>query len=165
LVQRTSGGDASGNPVLARTTVVDAVYLAAAARGPNPRIIRKGTPMATWLITGASSGLGFSLAEHVLQHGEQVVLTARTLAPMAELAAQYPATARSFGLDVIDADQRCVAIRFAEEQFVGRSSPGQTSRLRRRRAYPRPEDPRVIGRPLGQPHIQLPCGQAGNDAP
>ena len=80
-MQRTSGGDASGNPVLARTTVVDAVYLAAAARGPNPRIIRKGTSMATWLITGASSGLGFSLAEHVLQHGEQVVLTAfRSLA-------------------------------------------------------------------------------------
>jgi NAD(P)-dependent dehydrogenase (short-subunit alcohol dehydrogenase family) len=75
--------------------------------------------MATWLITGASSGLGFSLAEHVLQHGEQVVLTARTLAPMAELAAQYPATARSFGLDVTDADQRRAAIRFAEEQFGG----------------------------------------------
>jgi len=75
--------------------------------------------MATWLITGASSGLGFSLAEHVLQHGEQVVLTARTLAPMAELAAQYPTTARSFGLDVTDADQRRAAIRFAEEQFGG----------------------------------------------
>jgi NAD(P)-dependent dehydrogenase (short-subunit alcohol dehydrogenase family) len=75
--------------------------------------------MTTWLITGASSGLGFSLAEHVLQHGEQVVLTDRTIAPMAELAAQYPATARSFGLDVTDADQRRAAIRFTEEQFGG----------------------------------------------
>ena len=119
MAQRTSGDGASGNPVLARTTVVDAVYLAAAARGLNPRIIRKGTSMATWLITGASSGLGFSLAGHVLRHGEQVELTGRNVAPMVELAAQYPATARSPGLDVTDADQRRAAIRFAEEQSGG----------------------------------------------
>lgn len=122
MAQRTSGGGASGSPVLARTAMVDAVYLAAAARGPNPRVIRKGTPMATWLITGASSGLGFSLAEHVLQHGEQVVLTARTIAPMAELAAQYPAIARSFGLDVT------APISAARQSGSQRNSPaGSTS--------------------------------------
>jgi NAD(P)-dependent dehydrogenase (short-subunit alcohol dehydrogenase family) len=30
--------------------------------------------ISTWLITGASSGLGYALAEHVLKQGDQVVL-------------------------------------------------------------------------------------------
>ena len=29
---------------------------------------------STWLITGASSGLGYTLAEHVLKQGDRVVL-------------------------------------------------------------------------------------------
>jgi NAD(P)-dependent dehydrogenase (short-subunit alcohol dehydrogenase family) len=33
--------------------------------------------ISTWLITGASSGLCYALAEHVLKQGDQVVL-ART---------------------------------------------------------------------------------------
>jgi len=33
--------------------------------------------MKTWLITGASSGLGFALAEHVLEKGDAVMLAAR----------------------------------------------------------------------------------------
>ena len=28
--------------------------------------------ISTWLITGASSGLGYALAEHVLKQGDQV---------------------------------------------------------------------------------------------
>ena len=38
----------------------------------------------TWFITGASSGLGYALAEHVLQKGARVVMGARTVAPMNE---------------------------------------------------------------------------------
>ena len=45
---------------------------------------------ATWLITGASSGLGYALAEHVLEQGDQVVLGARTLDPMTALSKRYP---------------------------------------------------------------------------
>ena len=44
----------------------------------------------TWFITGASSGLGYALAEHVLQKGERVVIGGRTLGPMNELARRYP---------------------------------------------------------------------------
>ena len=49
--------------------------------------------ISTWLITGASSGLGYALAEHVLKQGDQVVLAARTVASMEALAAssaQWP---------------------------------------------------------------------------
>ena len=49
--------------------------------------------ISTWLITGASSGLGYALAEHVLKQGDQVVLAARTAASMEALAASYPNTA------------------------------------------------------------------------
>jgi short-subunit dehydrogenase len=49
--------------------------------------------VSTWLITGASSGLGYALAEHVLKQGDQVVQAARTLASMEALAASYPNTA------------------------------------------------------------------------
>jgi len=44
----------------------------------------------TWLITGASSGLGHALAEHVLKQGDQVVLAARSLESMRTLAAAFP---------------------------------------------------------------------------
>src|SRR6202051_1990481 len=43
-----------------------------------------------WLITGASSGLGYALAEFVLQRGERVVLAARSMNSMSGLAARYP---------------------------------------------------------------------------
>lgn len=45
---------------------------------------------ATWLITGASSGLGHALASVALRHGDQVVITATSLAPMQTLATNFP---------------------------------------------------------------------------
>src|SRR5205085_5346039 len=47
----------------------------------------------TWLITGASSGLGYALAEFVLQRGDRVVLAARSMNSMSGLAARYPDSA------------------------------------------------------------------------
>ena len=44
----------------------------------------------TWLITGASSGLGYALAEFVLQRGDRVVLAARSMDSMRGLAARLP---------------------------------------------------------------------------
>jgi NAD(P)-dependent dehydrogenase (short-subunit alcohol dehydrogenase family) len=71
----------------------------------------------TWLITGASSGLGFALARHALGHGDRVVLAARTLAPMQAVADAYPDTAEAVVLDVTDAAQRASAINRTHERF------------------------------------------------
>src|SRR6202162_735310 len=72
---------------------------------------------ATWLITGASSGLGYALAEHVLEQGDQAVLAARTLDPMTALSKRYPDTGLAVKLDVTDPDQRADALRQAEARF------------------------------------------------
>jgi NAD(P)-dependent dehydrogenase (short-subunit alcohol dehydrogenase family) len=72
---------------------------------------------STWLITGASSGLGYALAEHVLEQGARVVLGARTLDPMVALADRYPDAALAIPLDVTDAQQRADAVRQAEVRF------------------------------------------------
>jgi len=53
-----------------------------------------------WFITGASSGFGRLLAEAALKAGERVIATARKPEQIAELARQYPDTARTFALDV-----------------------------------------------------------------
>jgi NAD(P)-dependent dehydrogenase (short-subunit alcohol dehydrogenase family) len=75
--------------------------------------------MSRWLITGASSGLGYALAEHVLAQGDQVVLAARTTAPMERLAADHSDRALVVALDVTDAEQRADALQQAEERFGG----------------------------------------------
>jgi len=53
-----------------------------------------------WFITGASTGFGRLLAEEVLKAGGRVIATARNAAQIADLARQYPNTARTFVLDV-----------------------------------------------------------------
>jgi NAD(P)-dependent dehydrogenase (short-subunit alcohol dehydrogenase family) len=63
------------------------------------------------LITGASSGLGYALAEFVLQRGDRVALGARSQAAMTALAARYPDKALALALDVANAHQR--ALRFS----------------------------------------------------
>src|SRR5882757_8656412 len=72
---------------------------------------------STWLITGASSGLGYALAEHVLEQGDQVVAAARTLEPMAALMERYPDAGLALTLDVTDPQQRADAISQAEARF------------------------------------------------
>lgn len=73
----------------------------------------------TWLITGASSGLGKALAEHVLAHGDQVVATASSTQVTTELAARYPQTALAVKLDVTEPADRETAVRAAEDRFGG----------------------------------------------
>ena len=71
----------------------------------------------TWLITGASSGLGYALAEFVLQRGDQVVLAARSVQAMDKLVARYPDSALAVGLDVTDRQQRIAAVEQAQARF------------------------------------------------
>ena len=56
----------------------------------------------TWLITGASRGLGRSITEAALAAGDTVVATARDPGRLADLEARYPDTLLSFALDVTD---------------------------------------------------------------
>ena len=75
--------------------------------------------MATWLITGCSTGLGRALAEAALQRGNNVVVTARDAATVEDLAAPYPDVALALSLDVTDPDQVRSAIARGIEAFGG----------------------------------------------
>ena len=70
-----------------------------------------------YFITGASSGLGYALAQYTLEQGDRVVLTGLDLPPMHELAARYPDSALALPLDVTDPEQREAAVGKAEAQF------------------------------------------------
>lgn len=73
--------------------------------------------MKTWLITGASSGFGRALAEQVLERGDQVVLAARRLAPLEELAVNAEGRAMPVAADVMLAADRSRLVRLAVERF------------------------------------------------
>jgi NAD(P)-dependent dehydrogenase (short-subunit alcohol dehydrogenase family) len=73
----------------------------------------------TWLITGASSGLGHALAEHVLRQGDNAALAARGIDALRALAAPYPERSLPLRLDVTDAAQRNAAIEQALDRFGG----------------------------------------------
>lgn len=73
--------------------------------------------MATWLITGCSTGLGRALATAVLERGESVVVTARDAARAEDLARSHPGTALALPLDVTDRTQVRSAVRAAQERF------------------------------------------------
>ncbi|AOW94110.1 short-chain dehydrogenase/reductase [Rhodococcus sp. WMMA185] len=75
--------------------------------------------MATWFITGCSTGLGRALAEAVLARGHNAVVTARDTTTLAELAATYPDKALTLPLDVTDPDQIVEAVRQARSRFGG----------------------------------------------
>jgi short-subunit dehydrogenase len=72
---------------------------------------------ATWLITGASSGLGYALAEHVLKQNDQMVLAARTMDSMQALATSFPNTALAVQLDVTNPEHQANVVRQAENHF------------------------------------------------
>ncbi|WP_072690928.1 oxidoreductase [Rhodococcus marinonascens] len=75
--------------------------------------------MATWFITGCSTGLGRALAEAVLARGHNAVVTARDTAKLAELSEAYPDTALALPLDVTDPDQVVEAAQQAQSRFDG----------------------------------------------
>jgi NAD(P)-dependent dehydrogenase (short-subunit alcohol dehydrogenase family) len=73
--------------------------------------------MVTWLITGCSTGLGRALASTALDGGDSVVVTARDVARVEDLARPYPGTALARPLDVTDHAQRRDVVRAAQERF------------------------------------------------
>ena len=73
--------------------------------------------MATWLITGCSTGLGRALAEEVLGGGQNAVVTARDASAVQDLVEAHPETALGLALDVTDPAQVTAAVARAEERF------------------------------------------------
>ncbi len=71
----------------------------------------------TWLITGASSGLGHALAEHVLEHDDRVALAVRNVDSVSDLLRKHPDHAVSVSLDVTDAGQREAAVAHVVDRF------------------------------------------------
>ena len=77
------------------------------------------SPMKTWLITGASSGIGAALARAVLEAGHNVAVTARNAARVSALADAAPDRVLPIALDLAHPDQIAAAVRAAEERFGG----------------------------------------------
>jgi NAD(P)-dependent dehydrogenase (short-subunit alcohol dehydrogenase family) len=73
--------------------------------------------MATWLITGCSTGLERALASAVLDRGERVDVTARDAARVEDLTRSHPDTALALPLDVTDHVQVRDVVRTAREHF------------------------------------------------
>ena len=70
-----------------------------------------------WLITGSARGLGRSIAEAVLAHGDQLVATARNPEPLTELVERYGKNVRTVALDVRNREQAHEAVKAAVETF------------------------------------------------
>lgn len=73
--------------------------------------------MPTWFITGCSSGFGREIAKAVLARGWNAVVTARSVASIADIANDFPASALSLTLDVTNKRQITDAIENAEARF------------------------------------------------
>jgi NAD(P)-dependent dehydrogenase (short-subunit alcohol dehydrogenase family) len=75
--------------------------------------------MTTWLITGCSTGLGRALAQTVLAHGHNAVVTARNVNAVKDIAADFPGTALALPLDATDKEQISSAVQQAQARFGG----------------------------------------------
>uniref|UniRef100_A0AAU3GQD9 Oxidoreductase n=1 Tax=Streptomyces sp. NBC_01401 TaxID=2903854 RepID=A0AAU3GQD9_9ACTN len=70
-----------------------------------------------WLITGCSKGLGRALAEHALERGDRVAVTARDRTTVTELAAGHGERALALELDVTDPASVTAAVSECERAF------------------------------------------------
>jgi NAD(P)-dependent dehydrogenase (short-subunit alcohol dehydrogenase family) len=75
--------------------------------------------MATWFITGCSTGLGRAFAQAVLERGHNAVVTARDVAAVQDIAGAHPGPALALPLDVTDNAQVTAAVDAAVERFGG----------------------------------------------
>jgi len=70
----------------------------------------------TWLITGATSGLGLEMAQQLLVEGHTVVATARRPEALAQLGQRHPAHLDVVHLDLLEPDSIISAIESAFER-------------------------------------------------
>jgi NAD(P)-dependent dehydrogenase (short-subunit alcohol dehydrogenase family) len=70
-----------------------------------------------WFITGASSGLGKSLAEAVLTQGGRVVITGRRERELQDISEQYPHQCLPIAFDMTDTQAMHAAVREAKRHF------------------------------------------------
>ena len=75
--------------------------------------------MARWLITGCSTGIGREIACAALEAGHAVVVTARRVESVTDLADEYGDRAVTVALDVTDKEQIATAVRTATDAFGG----------------------------------------------
>lgn len=73
--------------------------------------------MATWLITGCSTGFGRELASAVLVRNWNAVVTARDPATVQDIVAGHDVSALALRLDVTDPKQVASAVKEAEARF------------------------------------------------
>jgi NAD(P)-dependent dehydrogenase (short-subunit alcohol dehydrogenase family) len=73
--------------------------------------------MKTWLITGASTGIGRGIAEAVLKSGDQAAVTARNPRKMDDLREKYGGRVLCLPLEVTDKQQREDAVKRTIAQF------------------------------------------------
>ncbi|MEV6196604.1 oxidoreductase [Streptomyces sp. NPDC051920] len=73
----------------------------------------------TWLITGASQGLGRALAIEALQAGHRVVATSRNPETLADLEAEYPQHLAAVALDVTAPSEAREVMAAAVKRFGG----------------------------------------------
>lgn len=75
--------------------------------------------MARWLITGCSTGFGREIARAALRAGHSVVVTARRVEAVADIADEFEDRAVAVALDVTDAAQIAAAVSAADQAFGG----------------------------------------------
>jgi NAD(P)-dependent dehydrogenase (short-subunit alcohol dehydrogenase family) len=75
--------------------------------------------MATWFITGCSTGLGHAFADVALEHGHNVVATARDASTLTVLVDAYPERVLALPVDVTNDATVTAAVAAAEERFGG----------------------------------------------
>jgi NADP-dependent 3-hydroxy acid dehydrogenase YdfG len=79
----------------------------------NSTVVRE----QVWFVTGASTGLGRALVDHLLDIGAKVVATARKPEQLEGLAKRYPETVLVCGLDVTSQAMVDAAVSTAEDKF------------------------------------------------